>query len=58
LPLQLHHKIEKKKKRNPDWNPRARSQASKAKGGDIQQKDARVLIYFFNYVKYFLKILA
>jgi hypothetical protein len=29
---------------NPDWKPRARSQASKAKGGDIQQKDARVLI--------------
>jgi hypothetical protein len=36
---------------NPDWKPRARSQASKAKGGDIEQKDARVLIYFFNYVK-------
>jgi hypothetical protein len=41
----------KLKKNNPDWQPRARSQASKAKGGDIQQKDARVFIYFFNYVK-------
>jgi hypothetical protein len=57
LPLQLYHKIEKEK--NPDWKPRARHQASKAKGGDIQQKDARVLIFFFfNCVKKFLKILA
>jgi hypothetical protein len=56
LPLQLYHKIEKEK--NPDWKPRARHQASKAKGGDIQQKDARVFFKKFNCGKKFLKILA
>jgi hypothetical protein len=32
---------------NPDWKPRARSQASKAKGGDIEQKDSQGFNLFF-----------